>query len=206
MRKIAVLVAAVTALVALIAAPALAQNQPQGTPVRVRGTVDKLDGKDLVVKTKDGQAQTVILADDARVIALVKKTIADFKPGDTVASTGVKDKEGKLRAIEVRILPQPFADGGRQFAWDLSPDSVMTNATIGTITKTPDGAVFHVTFKGGESEYTIGPDTAVLGNGPADLSALTSGVTVVAFATRGGDGKVTSRVVFVEKDGVKPPM
>ena len=193
-------------LIALIAVPALAQNPPQGTPVRVRGTVDKLDGKDLIVKGKDGQAQTVILADDARVIALVKKTIADFKPGDTVASTAVKDKDGKLHAIEVRILAQPFADGGRQFAWDLSPDSVMTNATIGTITKTPDGAVFHVTFKDGESDYTIGPDTAVLGNGPADLSALTPGVAVVAFANKGGDGKISSRVVFVEKDGIKPPM
>jgi hypothetical protein len=193
-------------LIALIAVPALAQNPPQGTPVRVRGTVDKLDGKNLIVTAKDGHAQIVVLADDARVIALVKKTIADFKPGDAVASTGVKDKDGKLRAIEVRILPQPFADGGRQYAWDLSPDSVMTNATIGTITKTPDGAVFHVTFKDGESDYTIGPDTAVLGNGPADLSALTPGVAVVAFATKSDDGKIASRVVFVEKDGIKPPM
>jgi hypothetical protein len=193
-------------LVGLIAVPVLAQNAPQGTPVRVRGTIDKLDGKNLIVKGKDGQAQTVTLADDSRVIALVKKTIADFKPGDTVASTGVKDKDGKLHAIEVRVLPQPFADGGRQFAWDLSPDSVMTNATIGTIDKMPDGAVFHVTFKGGESEYTVGPDTAVLGNGPADLADLKAGVAVVAFATKADDGKVTARAVFVEKDGIKPPM
>jgi len=194
------------ALAGLIALPALAQNAPQGTPVRVRGTVDKLDGKNLIVKARDGQTQTVILADDARVIALVKKTIADFKPGDTVASTSVKDKDGKLHAIEVRVLPQPFADGGRQFAWDLSPDSVMTNATIGTVTKTPDGAVFHVTFKGGESDYSIGPDTAVLGNGPADMNDLKPGVAVVAFATKLDDGKITSRVVFVEKDGIKPSM
>ena len=203
MRPFSLLLVAFAGLVAL---PALAQNTPQGTPVQVRGTVDKLDGKNLVVKGRDGQTQTVILADGARVIALVKKTIADFKPGDTVASTGVKGADGKLHAIEVRILPQPFADGGRQFAWDLSPDSVMTNATIGMITKTPDGAVFHVTYKDGEADYTIGPDTAVLGNAPADLAALTPGVAVVAFATKLDDGKITSRVVFVEKDGIKPPM
>jgi len=193
------------ALAGLVALPALAQNAPQGTPVQVRGTVDKLDGKNLIVKARDGQTQTVILADNARVIALVKKTVADFKPGDTVASTGVKGADGKLHAIEVRILPQPFADGGRQFAWDLSPNSVMTNATVGTITKTPDGAVFHVTFKGGEADYSIGPDTAVLGNGPASVNDLKPGVAVVALATK-LDGKITSRVVFVEKDGIKPPM
>lgn len=203
MRKISLLLVAV---LGLVACPALAQNAPQGTPVRVRGTVDKLDGKNLIVKARDGQTQTVILADDARVIALVKRTLADFKPGDTVASTGMKGKDGKLHAIEVRILPQPFADGGRQFAWDLAPDSVMTNATVGTITKTPDGAVFHVTYKDGESDYTVGPDTAILGNAPADLAALTPGVVVVAFATKLDDGKITSRVVFVEKDGIKPPM
>ena len=203
MRKISLLLVAFAGLVAV---PALAQNAPQGTPVRVRGTVDKLDGKNLIVKAREGQAQTVILADDTRVIALTKKSVADFKPGDTVASTGVKGTDGKLHAIEVRILPQPFADGGRQFPWDLSADSVMTNATVGTITKTADGAVFHVTYKDGQSDYTIGPDTAVLGNAPADLAALTPGVAVVAFATKLDDGKITSRVVFVEKDGVKPPM
>lgn len=197
---------AIIAFFALAVVPALAQNAPQGTPARVRGTVDKLDGKNLIVKAREGQMLTVALPDDARVIALVKKTIADFKPGDTVASTGIKDKDGKLHAIEVRILPQPFADGGRQFAWDLTPDSVMTNATVGTITKTPDGAVFHVTYKGGEADYTVGSDTAVLGNGPADLTDLKAGVAVVAFGTKADDGKITARVVFVEKDGVKPPM
>ena len=34
----------------------------------------------------------------------------------------------------------------------------MTNATVGTVTKVAQGAVLHVTFTGGESEYSIGPD------------------------------------------------
>ena len=198
--------ALIIALAGLVALPAIAQNPPQGTPVRVRGTVEKLDGKVLTVKSRDGQIQTVTLADDVRVTVLVKKTIADFKPGDTVASTGVKDKDGKLRAIEVRILPQPFADGGRQFPWDLTPDSVMTNATLGTVTKTPDGAVFHVTFKDGESDYTVGPDTVIFAHSPADTGLLVPGAAVVLFAQKQDDGKITSRAVIAEKDGIKPPM
>lgn len=205
MRRMPLLIAALAWLV-VFPALALAQAPPQGTPIRVRGTVDKLDGKTLTVKLKDGQTQPVTLADDVNVIALVKKTLDDLKPGDTVASTGIKGTDGKIHAIEVRVLPRPFADGGRQYPWDLTPDSIMTNATLGTITKTSDGAVLHVTFKEGESDYTIGPDTVILANGPGDASLLTPGAAVVAFALKQDDGKVTSRVVFAEKDGIKPPM
>ena len=196
----------IVALTGAITLPTLAQTPPQGTPIRVRGTVDKLDGKTLTVKLKDGQTASVTLADDVNVNFLVKKTLADLKPGDTVASTGVKDKDGKIHAIEVRVLPRPFADGGRQFPWDLTPDSVMTNATLGTITKTSDGAVFHVTFKDGEADYSVGPDTVIFAHSPGDTGLLVPGAAVVLFAVKQEDGKITSRGLVVEKDGIKPPM
>ena len=137
--------------VALLALPALAQS----TPARIRGTIDKLDGQVLSVKQRDGQITTVTLAPGAAIEILVKRSLADIKPGDFVASTGIKGKDGKIHAIEVRIFPKATPDGGRQFAWDLSPDSVMTNATVGTVTKVPEGEVLHVTFKGGESELRL---------------------------------------------------
>src|SRR5258706_7166989 len=121
-------------LVALLAGPALAQSPPDGTPTRIRGTVEKLDGQNLTVKPRDGQPVSVALAPNVEVLALVKKTLADIKPGDFVASTGIKDKDGKIHALEARIFPKATPDGGRQFAWDLMPDSVMTNATVGTVT------------------------------------------------------------------------
>lgn len=203
MRRMSLLIIAFASLVVF---PALAQTPPQGTPVRVRGTVDKLDGKALTVKSRDGQTVTVTLADDVHVFVAVKKTLADIKPGDAVASTGIKGADGKLHAIEVRLIPKPFADGGRQFPWDLMPDSVMTNATVGTITKGPDGVVFHVTFKDGESDYTVGPDTLILANADGDISLLVPGSAVVVFALKHDDGSLTSRALFAEKDGVKPPM
>ena len=197
----------IVALIGLVALPALAQAPaPQGTPTRVRGTVDKLDGKTLTVKSRDGQPVAVTLADDVSVIALVKKTLDDIKPGDFVVSTGIKDKDGKIHAIEVRILAKPLPDGGRQFPWDLSPDSVMTNATVGTVTDTPNGPLVHVTFTGGESEYTIGPEVPILAGADGDNSLLTPGKAVFVVAKKGDDGKFTSLRIYVEKDGVKPPM
>ena len=66
MRRRSLLIAAFACLVVF---PALAQAPPQGTPIRVRGTVDKLDGKTLTVKTKDGQTASVTLAEDVNVVA-----------------------------------------------------------------------------------------------------------------------------------------
>src|ERR1700730_5945549 len=97
-------------------------------------------------------------------------------------------------------------DGGRQFAWDLMPDSVMTNATVGTVTKAAQGAVLHVTFTGGESEYSIGPDVPILANAPGDMSLLKPGAAVFVIALKNPDGTVTAARLYAEKDGIKPPM
>ena len=199
MRRIAI----AAALVVLFAIPALAQNPP---PTRVRGVVDKLDGQTLTVKSREGEVLTIALASDVAIQTLVKKTLTDIKPGDFVASTGIKDKDGKIHAIEVRIFPAATPDGGRQFAWDLGPDSVMTNATVGTVTKAPEGMILHVTFKGGESEYSVGPDVPVLANAPGDASVLKPGVAVFVIAVKNPDGSLTSNRIYAEKDGIKPPM
>ena len=193
-------------VIAFIALPAFAQAPPAGTPMRLRGTVDKLDGQTLTVKQRDGEVATVALAPNVAVATLVKRNLADIKPGDFVASTGIKDKDGKIHAIEVRIFPKATPDGGRQFAWDLSPDSVMTNATVGTVTQAPEGEVLHVTFKGGESEYSIGPDVPVLASAPGDISLLKPGIAVFVIALKHPDGSLTSNRLYAEKDGVKPPM
>ena len=202
MRKIAI-----AALIALAVGPALAQTPPAGTPTRIRGTVDKLDGQNLMVKSRDDQALTIELAANVAVITLIKKSVADIKAGDYVASTGVKGTDGKIHAVEVRIFPETARGTGEgQFPWDLMPDSIMTNATVGKVDQAPQGPVLHVIFKGTESEYTVGPDVPVLANGPGDISLLKPGVAVFVIALKHEDGKLTSARLYAEKDGVKPPM
>ena len=124
------------ALIALLILPAGAQQAPQGTPTRIRGTVEKLDGQALTVKSREGETVTIALAGNVAVAYLVKKNVGDIKPGDYIASTGIKGTDGKLHAIEVRIFPEWLRGVGEgQYPWDLKPDSVMTNATVGTITQ-----------------------------------------------------------------------
>ncbi len=203
MRRTSFLAAVVAAFVAL---PALVQAAPAGTPARIRGTVEKLDGRILTVAERDGGTATVTLAPGATVNILVKRSLADIKPGDFVASTGIKDKNGQIHAIEVRIFPKAQPNGGRQFAWDLAPDSVMTNATVGTVTKAPQGEMLHVTFKGGKSEYMVGPGVPILAAAPGDISLLKPGVAVFVIALKHPDGSLTSTRLYAEKNGIKPPM
>ena len=198
--------AVVAAVAMLFALPALAQNPPAAPPVRVRGTIEKVDGANLTVKARDGMDVKVAVTDATRIQSLVKKSLADIKAGDFLASTGMKGTDGKLHAIEVRIFPEAQPDGGRQFAWDLGSDSMMTNATVGTVTEAPQGKVVHVKFKDGESEYSIGPDVPILAPVPGDKSLLKPGAVVFLAGPKGEDGSVTANFMYVEKDGIKPPM
>ncbi len=195
------------ALVALIALPAAAQNAPQGTPTRIRGTVEKLDGQNLTLKSRDGEELTIALAPNFTVAYLVKKSLADVKSGDFVASTSMKGTDGKNHAVELRIFPEAMRGLGEgQYAWDLTPDSLMTNATVTGIAGAPQGQTLKVAYKGGESEIVVGPDTPVLGYGSGDASLLKPGAAVFIVALKKPDGSLSAARVTAEKDGVKPPM
>ena len=193
---------------AVVALPAIAQNPPASPPTRIRGTVEKLDGQALTVKPREGSQVTVTLAPNFNVRAVVAKTIADIKPGDFVASTSVKGPDGKLRAIEVHILPESLRGVARegQFPWDLVPDSLMTNATAAQITSAPQGQVIKVTYKDGEAEVAIPPGIPIVGYVPGDPSLLKPGAAVFIIAQKTADGSLTASGVTAEKDGVKPPM
>jgi hypothetical protein len=198
----------IVALAGLIAVPALAQSPaPQTPPVRVRGTVEKLDGNKLTVKSREGQDVDITLADNVGIVYLVKKSMADIKSGDYLASTGIKGTDGKIHAIEVRIFPEALRGAGEgQYPWDLKPDSVMTNATAGQITKSPDGNVVSVTYKGTTSDYTIDPTTPIFTYAQGDKSLLVPGAAVFVVATKKDDGTLTAARLTAEKDGIKPPM
>jgi hypothetical protein len=195
------------ALIALIVLPAGAQNAPQGTPTRIRGTVDKLDGQNLTVKSREGSELTIALAPNFTVRYLVKKSLADVKSGDFVATTSMKGTDGKNHSVELRIFPEAMRGLGEgQYAWDLTPDSLMTNATVTGIASAPQGQTLKVSYKGGESEIVVGPDTPVLTYEPGDASLLKPGSAVFLVALKKPDGALTAQGVTAEKDGLKPPM
>src|SRR5258708_28992015 len=143
------------ALVGLLAWPAMAQNAPDGTPQRIRGTVEKLDGQTLTVRSREGQQMTIALAPNFTVSGVAKKTFADIRAGDFVGVASLKGTDGKLHALEVLIFPEAMRGTGEgERAWDLVPDSLMTNATVAGIASAPQGQALKVTYKGGEAEIS----------------------------------------------------
>ena len=195
------------ALIALLALPAAAQNPPQGTPTRIRGTVEKLDGQALTVKSREGQELTITLAPNVTVAYLVKKSLGDIKAGDFVATTSSKGTDGKNHSVELRIFPDAMRGLGEgQYAWDLMPESLMTNATVAGITGAPQGQTLKVTYKGSESEIVVGPDTPIFGYGAGDTSLLKPGAAIFIVALKNPEGSLSASRVTAEKDGGKPPM
>jgi hypothetical protein len=82
----------------------------------------------------------------------------------------------------------------------------MTNATVGTVSQAGADGVVHVTYKGGQSEYVVGPEVPVLAYVAADRSLLKAGAAVAMIAHKlPGGGLATDRVI-AEKNGVKPPV
>ena len=99
--------------------------------VRVRGTIDRLEGPVYVVKSRDGTEMKVALADNGLVVALVKASLADIKPGSFVGATGMPQPDGSQKAIEVHIFPEAMRGTGEgHYPWDLRADTTMTNANV----------------------------------------------------------------------------
>src|SRR6516225_10242977 len=196
------------ALSGLLALSAAAQNTPaEGTPTRIRGTVEKLDGQTLTVKSREGPQLTIALAPNFTVSAVVKKSLADIKTGDYVGAASLKGSDGKLHALEVLIFPEALRGTGEgERPWDLVPDSLMTNATVAGVASAAQGQVLKVTYKGGESEIIVASDTPVVTFAPGDASLLKPGATIFIGALKKADGSLSAARVNAEKDGVKPPM
>jgi hypothetical protein len=194
-------------LILLAGVPASAQTAAEGTRTRVAGTVAELKGDVLTVNAPNGQKQTVTLAPDLQVYGVETRRITDIKPGDFVASGGVRGTDGKIHAVEVRIFPEALRGVGEgQRPWDVRPQGVMTNATVGTVSSSSAGGVVSVKYKDGQSEFTIGPDVPILAYAPADRGLLKPGATVLLIAIRQANGSLRTDRVTAEKNGVKPPI
>jgi len=95
-------------LIAAVSAVAVAQA-PANPPVRIRGTVEKIEGTNLTVKTNSGQSVTIKLADNYTVIGIAKAGLADVASGKFIGTTTLGERDGALVALEVHIFPRPCA-------------------------------------------------------------------------------------------------
>ena len=80
--------------------------------MRVRGTIESVDGQTLTVKSRDGATVKVKLADNAPVRAVVKASLADVKQGGFVGITAMPQPDGTQKAVEIHIFPEAMRGTG----------------------------------------------------------------------------------------------
>ena len=195
--------AGLAALGLTLAASAWAQDT-----VRVRGTIERVDGNNLVVKSRDGAELRVALAEKALIVAIVKASLADIKQGSFVGVTGMPQADGSQRAIEVHIFPESMRGTGEgHYPWDLRPGATMTNANVEHMVTGVDGHTLSVKYKDGEKKLVVPPDATIVTYVPGDKSELKPGTKVfIAAAKKLPDGSLEAPRVNYGKDGLTPPM
>jgi len=192
-------------LLALVSTALLAQASP---PMRVRGMIEKFDGAVLSVKSRDGTSLILRLDDKAGVTGVVNASLADIVPGKFIGTATLGERDGALVALEVLVFPDAMRGaGGGHYAWDLQPQSMMTNATIVDVTGSAKDRTLTLKYKDGERKVLVPEGTPIVTFVPADRSAIKPGAhCFIGAAQRQPDGSLVALRIAVGLNGVVPPM
>jgi hypothetical protein len=197
--------AASLALITVLASTAWAQQPP---PVRIRGTIEAVDGPTLSIKTREGNDVKVKMTDNVAVFAVVKTALSEIKEGSYIGVTAMPEPDGVQKAVAVHIFPENQRGAAEGFRpWDQRPGSTMTNATVAETVKGTDGQNILVKYKDGEKKVVVPPETPIVTFVASDKSEVKPGAKIIIFgATKTDDGTLEAARVNVGRDGITPPM
>jgi hypothetical protein len=207
MSKLTVRIAtgmAVAAAVGVSSTSFVWAQQPQ--TVRVRGTIEAVDGADLTIKTREGRDVKAKLGDNAMVVAVVKASYADIKQGSFIGVTGMPQPDGSQKCMEIHIFPEAMRGTGEGHRpWDLQPQSTMTNATVEQVTAIGDHEIT-LKYKDGEKKIAVGSECPIVTYAPSDKAELKPGAKIfISAATKQEDGTLAVPRINVGRDAA-PPM
>jgi hypothetical protein len=180
--------------------------------VRVRGTIEKVDGQNLEVKSREGKTIKVMIAEKPRFTAIVKAALSDLTPDTYIGVTAMPNADGSQRAVAIHIFqPAQRGTGEGHRPWDLQPGSTMTNAAIATTVAGTDGQVVTVRYKDkdkvDEKKVVVTPKTVIVRYVPGDRADLKAGVHVfLNNAKPVDDSTIEAPTVSYGRDGIRPPM
>ncbi|MGY8667335.1 hypothetical protein Q3C01_33955 [Bradyrhizobium sp. UFLA05-109] len=190
---------------AFLSSIASAQQAPT---VRIRGSIETVDGNMLGIKTREGSDVKVRMTDNVAVFAVVRTALSEIKEGSYIGVTGMPEPDGSQRAIAVHIFPENQRGAAEGFRpWDARANSTMTNATVAETVKGTDGQNILLKYKDGEKKIVVPPDTPIVTFVASDKSEVKPGAKLIIFgAAKKEDGSLEANRVNVGRDGVTPPM
>jgi hypothetical protein len=192
----------------MVGGPASADDAaPAAPPMRVRATVDQINGDKLELTSRTGEKLAATLKPDTRFSAITVAPIDQIKPGSFIGTTAVPQADGTLKALEVHVFPEAMRGAGEgHYPWDRGgKNSTMTNGTVGSVVGTK-GRTMTVDYKGGERQIVVPDDVPIVTFEPGDRSLVTKGAHVMAFVSKAADGTLLIDGLSVGKNGLTPPM
>jgi hypothetical protein len=188
------------ALIGLTAAASAADD------VRIRGTIESVNGPVYLVKNRDGAEIKLTVTDNPLYVAIAPATMADIKPGMFVGSAGTMQPDGTQKAIEVHIFPESMRGTGEgHYDWDLKPNTKMTNANVEQTVGAVDGQMLSVKYKGGEKKLLVTPETVVVTYVPGSKDDLKPGTRIfVGAAKKMPDGTLQTPRITYGRNGAGP--
>jgi hypothetical protein len=193
------------AIISVLGTAAFAQQPP---PVRIRGTIEAVDGPVLSIKTREGNDVKVKMTDNVAVFAVVKTSLSEIKSGSYIGVSAMPEADGTQKAFALHIFPENQRGAAEGFRpWDARAGSTMTNATVAETVKGTDGQNILVKYKDGEKKVVVPPETPVVTFVASDTSEVKPGAKIIIFgAAKKDDGTLEANRVNVGRDGITPPM
>jgi hypothetical protein len=204
MSKLVSLIASL-AIVSAVVTAASAQTPPT---VRIRGTIEAVDGSILSIKSREGTDMKVRMTDNVAVFGVARTDLSEIKEGSYIGVTAVPEPDGVQKAVAVHIFPESQRGAAEGFRpWDQRPNSTMTNATVAQTVKGSDGQNILVKYKDGEKKVLVPPGTPIVTFVAGDKSEVKAGAKIIIFgAVKKDDGTLEANRVNVGRDGITPPM
>jgi hypothetical protein len=204
MSKLVSLIASLAIASAVVTA-ASAQTPPT---VRIRGTIEAVDGSILSIKSREGTDMKVRMTDNVAVFGVARTDLSEIKEGSYIGVTAVPEPDGVQKAVAVHIFPESQRGAAEGFRpWDQRPNSTMTNATVAQTVKGTDGQNILVKYKDGEKKVLVPPGTPIVTFVAGDKSEVKAGAKIIIFgAVKKDDGTLEANRVNVGRDGITPPM
>jgi hypothetical protein len=192
-------------VISVLGSVAWAQQPP---PVRIRGTIESVDGATMMIKSREGDSLKVRMTDNVAVFGVAKTDLSEIKAGSYIGVSAMPEPDGTQKALAVHIFPESQRGAAEGFRpWDLKPNSTMTNATVAETVKGTDGQNILVKYKDGEKKVVVPPGTPVVTFVMGDKSEVKPGAKIIIFgAVKKDDGVLEANRVNVGRDGIMPPM
>jgi len=184
------------------------QAQIVSTPLRIRATIEKVNGSNITVKEKNGEVFNISINEITNISECLPITIEEIKAGSFIGSGAMPQIDGTLKAVEVLVFPESMRGTGEGHrAWDVLPQSTMTNATVAEVSvgSGPIGRTLKLKYKDGEKILLIPKDAPIVTFTPGDKSLLVVGAKLIVNLQE-IEGKYIATRIIAGRNGFQPPM